>query len=65
MREPIPLDAAAYRAGLSSSLFEVIMERAAEENVSEVLTDLICIACDINSEIRRSLDKEVGNDQPN
>ncbi|MER3011871.1 hypothetical protein ABTW51_23120 [Serratia nematodiphila] len=61
MREAIPLDVAAYRASLNNSLFEVIMDLAAKENISKVLTDLISIAGDTNNEICRALDKEVGN----
>ncbi|HEY0209508.1 hypothetical protein [Acerihabitans sp.] len=61
MREPISLDDAAYKAGITSSLFEVIMNMASDEKVSPVLFDLISIACDTNNEIRYSLDKEVGN----
>ncbi|ADM96485.1 hypothetical protein [Dickeya dadantii] len=59
MDKPIPLDLAAYRAGLNSSLFEVIISKAAEENVSGQLADLIAIACDLNEEIRDVLAKAV------
>lgn len=65
MREPISLDVAAYRAGLNCSLFEVILDEAFKEKVSSVLIDLISIACDTNNEIRRSLDKEIGDEKPN
>jgi len=61
MREPISLDNAAYKASITSSLFEVIIDMASKENVSPVLLDLISIACDTNNEILHSLDKEVGN----
>jgi hypothetical protein len=64
MRDPISLDVAAYRAGLNCSLFEVILDAAFKEGVSPVLMDLISIACDTNNEIRRSLDREVGNEKP-
>lgn len=62
MREPMSLDAAAHRAGLNVSLFEVILDMAVKEEIPAVLYDLISIACDANSEIRRALDKGVGND---
>ncbi|HIH5647949.1 TPA: hypothetical protein ACYSHR_004825 [Serratia marcescens] len=61
MREPIPLDTAAFRASLLGSLFEVVMEKADSEGVSNALTDLISIAWGMSEEIRKSLDKEVGN----
>ncbi|MEG7508397.1 hypothetical protein [Serratia marcescens] len=62
MREPMSLDAAAHRAGLNVSLFEVILDMAVKEEIPAVLYDLISIACETNSEIRRALDKGVGND---
>lgn len=62
MREPICLSVAAYRAGLMGSLFEVILDTAFNEKVSPVLIDLISIACDTNQEIRRALDKAVGDE---
>ncbi|AKE12898.1 hypothetical protein [Serratia liquefaciens] len=62
MINPIPLDLAAYRANLLSSLFEVLMEKAGNEEISNQLTDLINIAWNMSEEIRQSLNKEVGND---
>lgn len=61
MREPMSLDAAAHRAALNNSLFEVILDMAVKEEVSAVLYDLISIACETNNEIVRALDKGVGN----
>lgn len=61
MRDPIPLDTAAFRASLLSSLFEVVMGKAGSEGISNALTDLISIAWGMSEEIRQSLDKEVGN----
>ncbi|HAT3690830.1 MULTISPECIES: hypothetical protein [Serratia] len=61
MRDPISLDTAAFRASLLGSLFEVVMEKADSEGVSNALTDLISIAWGMSEEIRKSLDKEVGN----
>jgi hypothetical protein len=62
MREPMSLDAAAHRAALNVSLFEVILDMPVKEDIPAVLYDLISIACDTNSAIRRALDKGVGND---
>lgn len=58
MREPLPLDAAAFRASLNESLFEVILEKASAEKVSESLIDLISLAWSTNSELCRTLEKE-------
>ncbi|AOF13180.1 Uncharacterised protein [Yersinia enterocolitica] len=54
MRKPIPLDLALYRTGLACSLYETILEKASDE-CSKQLLDLISLACDINSEVNRSL----------
>lgn len=54
MCNPLPLDAAAYKAQQCSSLFAVILEHAATECSKELL-DLIAIACDLNGEIWQSL----------
>lgn len=62
MRDPICLSVAAYRAGLMTSLFEVILDTAFNEKLSPVLIDLISIAADTNQEIYRSLKKEVGDE---
>lgn len=53
---PIPLDTAAYRASLACSLYEVILEKIDEEEVSKTLIDLISLVCDINFEVSRSLE---------
>lgn len=52
---PIPLCNAAFRASAACSLYETILEKANDEEVSKSLSDLISIACDINYEISRSL----------
>lgn len=54
MRKPIPLDLALYRTGLACSLYETILDKASDE-CSKQLLDLICIDCDINSEVNHSL----------
>ncbi|MGL9725157.1 hypothetical protein [Sodalis sp. (in: enterobacteria)] len=51
----IPLDVAAYRASVACSLYEVILDKANDEKSSPVLIDLISLACDLNSEVSRSL----------
>ncbi|WP_247717103.1 hypothetical protein [Morganella morganii] len=58
----IPLDVAAYKARLVTSLYSVILERAGSE-CSPDLFDLISIACDIHCEIRQSLSQEVEGDK--
>ncbi|MBS9442252.1 hypothetical protein [Photorhabdus heterorhabditis] len=54
MRKPITLDDAKYRSGLAISLYEVITDIAAKEGCSNILTDLVALACDINFEVYRS-----------
>ncbi|MFN1148230.1 hypothetical protein [Serratia liquefaciens] len=54
MRKPITLDVAEYRSGLACSLYETILDKAGDE-CSKQLLDLICLACDINHEVHRSL----------
>ncbi|MCC8375589.1 MULTISPECIES: hypothetical protein [Photorhabdus] len=56
MSKPVTLDNAKYRSGLACSLYEVIIDTAAKEECSSTLTDLIALACDINSEVYRSLE---------
>ncbi|WP_329502696.1 hypothetical protein [Klebsiella aerogenes] len=62
MREPISLDQAEYKSGISTSLWEVIIELANKE-CSPVLLDLLSIACDFNQEVHRALvaELEAGN----
>ncbi|CAK8737738.1 hypothetical protein SODG_006607 [Sodalis praecaptivus] len=52
---PIHLCNAAFRASAACSLYEIILEKANNEEVSKSLSDLISIACDINYEISRTL----------
>ncbi|NHB93752.1 hypothetical protein [Photorhabdus cinerea] len=56
MRKPITLDNARYRSGLARSLYEVIIDIANKEECSSTLADLIALACDVNSEVYRSLE---------
>ncbi|MGG2141612.1 hypothetical protein [Symbiopectobacterium sp. RP] len=53
---PIPLDTAAYRVSVACSLYEVILDKANDEKSSPVPIDLISLACDLNSEVSRSLE---------
>lgn len=53
----IPLDVAAYKARLVTSLYSVILERASGE-CSPDLLNLISIACDLNQQISQSLNHE-------
>lgn len=61
MHNPIPLDVAGYRTGLAGSLWQVIMDRANDEECSQVLIDLLSLACDINSEAHLSLQSELSD----
>ncbi|WP_387467094.1 hypothetical protein [Photorhabdus sp. RM323S] len=65
MRKPITLDDAKYRSGLACSLYEVIIDTVAKEECSGVLADLIALACDINSEVYRSLKAALINNEVN
>ncbi|KMJ45149.1 hypothetical protein AB204_10665 [Xenorhabdus khoisanae] len=62
-KKPISLDQAMYRAGLGTSLFEVILDKTSN-NCSTELHDLISLACDINQEVYHSLVAEVYKDTP-
>ncbi|WP_228865862.1 hypothetical protein [Xenorhabdus sp. PB30.3] len=53
-RKSDPLGQAAFRAGLCTSLYEVILEQASQ-HCSEELHDLLSLACDINQEVYYSL----------
>ncbi|MDE1483649.1 hypothetical protein [Xenorhabdus bovienii] len=53
-RQSDSLDQAAFRAGLCTSLYEVILEQASQ-HCSEELHDLLSLACDINQEAYYSL----------
>ncbi|QTL40280.1 hypothetical protein HGO23_02340 [Xenorhabdus budapestensis] len=53
-KQPVSLEQAMFRAGLATSLFYVILEKASTE-CSADLNNLIALACDINQEIYRSL----------
>ena len=59
MRKPISLEQCEYKSALASSLYEIIMEKAAVE-CSVSLLNLISIACDFNQEIHSSLISELG-----
>ncbi|PQQ23688.1 hypothetical protein [Photorhabdus hindustanensis] len=61
MRKSINLDDAKYRSGLAISLYEIIMNMAAKEECSNTLADLVALACDINSEVYRSLEAALAN----
>ncbi len=54
MLNTICIDTAKYKAGLASSLYSVILEKASDE-CSQELLDLISIACDLNQQISQSL----------
>lgn len=53
-RKSDPLDQASFRAGLCTSLYEVILEQASQ-HCSEELHDLLSLACDINQGVYYSL----------
>ncbi|CDH00290.1 hypothetical protein [Xenorhabdus bovienii] len=53
-RKSDPLDQASFRAGLCTSLYEVILEQASQ-HCSEELHDLLSLACDINHEVYHAL----------
>ncbi|MDE1482172.1 hypothetical protein KKJ06_18810 [Xenorhabdus bovienii] len=53
-RKSDPLGQASFRAGLCTSLYEVILEQASQY-CSEELHDLLSLACDINQEVYYSL----------
>ncbi|MBC8947102.1 hypothetical protein [Xenorhabdus indica] len=53
-RERDPLGQSSFRAGLCTSLYEVILEQASQ-HCSEELHDLLSLACDINQEVYYSL----------
>ncbi|WP_340618901.1 hypothetical protein [Xenorhabdus entomophaga] len=53
-RKSDPLGQASFRAGLCTSLYEVILEQASQ-HCSEELHDLLSLACDINQEVYYSL----------
>lgn len=57
MSQPLPLDAADYKARQVSSLYSVILEQASGE-CSPDLLNLISIACDLNQQISQSLNHE-------
>ncbi|PHM72337.1 hypothetical protein [Xenorhabdus sp. KJ12.1] len=51
---PIPLKQAVYRAGLATSLFAFIFEKAKKE-CSVDLNNLLALVCDINRDVHHSL----------
>ncbi|WP_445496726.1 hypothetical protein [Photorhabdus sp. SF281] len=53
-REIDPLGQSSFRAGLCTSLYEILLEQASQ-HCSEELHDLLSLACDINQEIYYSL----------
>ncbi|CDH01585.1 hypothetical protein [Xenorhabdus bovienii] len=53
-REIDPLGQSSFRAGLCTSLYEVILEQASQR-CSEELHDLLSLACDINQEVYHAL----------
>ncbi|CDG86518.1 hypothetical protein [Xenorhabdus bovienii] len=53
-RERDPLGQSSFRAGLCTSLYEVILEQASQ-HCSEELHDLLSLACDINQEVYHAL----------
>ncbi|MDC9598306.1 hypothetical protein [Xenorhabdus anantnagensis] len=53
-RKSDPLGQASFRAGLCTSLYEIILEQASQ-HCSEELHDLLSLACDINQEVYYSL----------
>ncbi|WP_047685977.1 MULTISPECIES: hypothetical protein [Xenorhabdus] len=53
-RHSVSLDQAMYRAGLGTSLFEVILDQT-RHYCSEELHDLLSLACDINQEVYHAL----------
>ncbi|MCC8381856.1 hypothetical protein [Xenorhabdus sp. PB30.3] len=53
-RKSDPLGQASFRAGLCTSLYEVILEQASQ-HCSEELHNLLSLACDINQEVYYSL----------
>ncbi|WP_167336744.1 hypothetical protein [Xenorhabdus khoisanae] len=53
-RESDPLGQSSFRAGLCTSLYEVILEQASQ-HCSEELHDLLSLACDINHEVYHAL----------
>ncbi|CDG86858.1 hypothetical protein L7750_15560 [Xenorhabdus bovienii] len=61
-KHPISLDQAMHRAGLATSLFYVILEKAKDE-CSIDLNNLIAIACDINQEVYHALQAAVYGDE--
>ncbi|MCP9269961.1 hypothetical protein M5U04_18205 [Xenorhabdus sp. XENO-1] len=60
-RKSDPLDQAAFRAGLCTSLYEIILEQASQ-HCSEELHDLLSLACDINQEVYYSLHAAVNGE---
>ncbi|RNW11350.1 hypothetical protein B9086_012140 [Morganella morganii subsp. morganii] len=62
MSQPLPLDAAAYKARQVSSLYSVILEQTGSE-CSPDLFDLISIASDIHCDISQSLTHKAGDDK--
>lgn len=59
MRDPISIECAEFKSAMAASLWEVILEKANEE-CSPQLIDLLCMACDINHEIRQALAADLG-----
>lgn len=59
MLKSITLEQAEYKSALACSLWEVILEKANDE-CSPVLTNLLCMACDINYEVHRALVADLG-----
>ncbi|OKP01724.1 hypothetical protein [Xenorhabdus eapokensis] len=53
-REIDPLGQSSFRAGLCTSLYEVILEQSSQ-HCSEELHDLLSLACDINQEVYHAL----------
>ncbi|CCW30718.1 conserved hypothetical protein [Xenorhabdus nematophila F1] len=53
-REIDPLGQSSFRAGLCTSLYEIILEQASQ-HCSEELHDLLSLACDINQEVYHAL----------
>ncbi|WFQ78586.1 hypothetical protein PXH59_12810 [Xenorhabdus sp. SF857] len=53
-RERDPFGQSSFRAGLCTSLYEIILEQASQ-HCSEELHDLLSLACDINHEVYHAL----------
>ncbi|PHM24551.1 hypothetical protein [Xenorhabdus budapestensis] len=61
-KQPISLAQAMHQAGLATSLFYVILEKAKDE-CSIDLNNLIALACDINQEVYHALQAAVYGDE--